>query len=184
MKKSYLVAIIVVVLVVIGGVVAWAVTRSTNEEGSTNNQSQTSESADQAFDASEFTKDKKEKPLTGENHSIIGMNLEYTANYDRVVFSFASNAANEAPGYIAELKDKVIWIRFLDTRDVDENYNNIFQGEKNLTGEGNVIEKVELWYPKDDSLIGAKIFLDEARGFRVNDEDLFITLDVECGCGS
>ena len=182
MKKSVMITIVVIALVIIGGVVAWAITKSTDKKNSTSDQSQISKEESEAFDASEFTTDKKEKGITGEVHSIIGMSLEYTANYDRVVFSFASNPKNGSPGYIAELKDKVIWIRFLDARDVDMNMQNTFEGEKNIIGEGKVIEKVELWYPRDDSSIGAKIYLNEARGFRVNDEGLFITLDVECGC--
>ncbi len=187
MKKSAVITIAVVVLVLIGGVIAWAVTRSAEDDKKSqtvSKEEQPTEEESQPFDASEFTTDKKEKKITGEVHSILDMGLSYTANYDRVTFAFASNAANQSPGYIAELKDKVIWIRFLDTRDVDMDMQKVYEGESTVTGEGQVIEKAEIWYPRDDSSIGAKIYLNEARGFRVTDDGLFITLDVDCGCGS
>ena len=112
MKKTTII-VVLIILVVIGGAVVWAVTRPADEEGTSIQQ--TSEEENEVFDSSEFTKDKKEKKITGEVHSIIDMGIEYTANYDRVTFSFASNASNQTPGYIAELSDKVISIIFLDT---------------------------------------------------------------------
>lgn len=169
------------VAIAFGALVVWFIYQNHVRSASI---SALSVSADTASEGSATTFDLGKKSATSvqENlYFIKSIALKYTSRYDRVVFDFA--ATNSTPGYTATIKDNVISIQFLDTRDTDANFLSTFTSSKIIRGKGKIISQVNFWYPTDDSRVGAKIYLKSQKGFRVLTKGSQIFVDVECGCG-
>lgn len=109
--------------------------------------------------------------------------IEYVnqSDLERVILTLDQQTDGDFPGYKVEELGQEIRVLLYDTRDVDENFKNVFTGDKSIAGSGGNVVKTDLWYPEDDSMIGAKIHLAKTAGFRVvqGEDPLRLIIEIE-----
>ncbi len=130
----------------------------------------------------EFSTQTVENKGTGDRFQIKKIEYENGPDFERVILTLDKTVADgELPGYKVEELGQEIRVLLYDTRDVDENLKNVFEGSKSIAGSGGNVIKVDLWYPEDDTMIGAKIHLSKTAGFRVRqgEDPLRLIIEIE-----
>lgn len=105
-----------------------------------------------------------EKLPTGGYYSLKNITFGLHELFERVVFT---QTGSETSGYKVEYEDNVLQVKLYDTRLVDENFQNVYIGPKEITGQGGLVEKITFWNLQDDSMTGIKIFVTSQKPFRV-----------------
>lgn len=115
------------------------------------------------------------------SYFIKSVEFESEGGTDKLSIKFDSNSSQGVPKYEITQIDRLLVIRFFDTRDYDfQLAKSTYVGDKVLVIDGVVIKGAGLSYPEDDSMIEVNIDLNTADfGYQVTEKALDLEIRVK-----